>query len=72
MMSIGVDQKSDSSIACGARVHIIEVETIWLRVDLEQHAGSRGGGDDPLEIDRGRRALAEQPARRVRQCVDTR
>src|SRR5689334_7169892 len=70
VVRVAADHEAGAGIARGARVHVIEIETLGLGVDLEHDAGRCGHGDHAFEIDGDRRALAEQSTRRVREHVD--
>ena len=71
-MGVRVDRDRDAEIHGAAGVDVIEVEPHRIGVDLQRHAGLRGGGQDGVHVQVGALAAADQTAGRVADDVDVR
>ena len=66
-MGVRVYHQCDATLVRGARLPVIEIEPLRLRVDLERHTVIGSRPEDLVEVQLVRFAGANQPARRVRQ-----
>src|SRR5436305_1830700 len=71
-LAVRVVHELQPRLARGPRVHVGQVETIGLRVDLEERACLERLLDHALEVDRRRLPLADLAVRDVADAVDVR
>src|SRR5439155_16018354 len=59
LVAVGVDHELEPGLARRARVHVGQIETVGLRIDLEERARLERLLDHALDVDRGGLALPD-------------
>jgi hypothetical protein len=71
-VSVGVDHERHAGLGGRARVHVVQVAPVGIRVDLEERACLHRLGDHGVQVQRVRLAALDQPSRRMADHVHER